>query len=198
MSRFGSDDEPVWNLPPPPPVPPDPIEYTIPSGQIARGANPRLPPQVQQFEDVRAKKPRVEFPTTDSEMTVDPDKVEGPAPDSSKPIIQNPVKIVSEDGSINIYIDKFGRKHDLNKLVPKKKPTFRNLPPRRESPPHVPFITPPSREPHPHPRADDRPRYREFTKERDTPSLPQPIPPVPVLRVTKDGRIVNEDRVVLR
>ena len=231
---MSSDDESdVWNLPPPPPVPPDPIEYNIPHGQIARGANARLIPQVQHFEDVRARRPRIEFPN-DSDITVDPDKVEGRLENTSKPLIQNPVRIISEDGSINVYFDKFGVRHDLNKLKPRPKPTFRNLPPRRDYPPPPPSppiqnlseetkardrararnMLPPPIPPapvlpvtplEPYPRADDRRYYREMSRVRDMTSQPPPRDtsgtvkiPAPVFRVTKDGRIVQEDRIDLR
>ena len=59
-SYLSDDDESdILNLPPPPPVPAEPINYFIPKGQISANSNPRLPPSVQAFPDVRARKPKM-------------------------------------------------------------------------------------------------------------------------------------------
>ena len=59
---LNDDDENYWRPPP------------IPSGQVTQGANPRLPPTVQQLPDPRAR--RHVYWTSDSERTVDPDRYE--------------------------------------------------------------------------------------------------------------------------
>ena len=59
---LSDDDENYWRPPP------------IPNGQVTQGANPRLPPIVQQLPDPRAR--RHVYWTSDSERTVDPDRYE--------------------------------------------------------------------------------------------------------------------------
>ena len=73
MDRYLSDDDEDYWRPPP-----------IPSGQINQGANARLPPEVQQLPDPRAR------------------------------AMPQPYRIVSDDGSVNIYVDRFGQHIDMN------------------------------------------------------------------------------------
>ena len=116
----------------------------VPNEQVTRGANPRLPPEIQQFEDVRAGRHR------------------------------GPVRYVSDDGSVNIYISRSGNITDLNHLSRRLPPAVpRQRDPYEDTPPNIPMLSLSSRD-------HNIPRVPNISSTRtDEPILGMIPPPVP-------------------